>query len=90
MCYVPNYLTCVEREITGWPKGLTDEQKAWLVEFCRYTLYTFGGTLSLNAVYDFYKYRDDRPKLGALLDFTFAALDRALREVANPTWTLKQ
>ena len=87
MLYVPNHLTCVEREFDGWPKGVSTEHKDWLVTFCKETLQICPMKLSL--IYAIFKYREDRPRFGALLDYTYACLDRACREVAVQKWVLK-
>lgn len=88
MIYVPNYLSNVERESGGWPKGITSEQKRWLINFCQEMLLVYGPS-DINFIYDQFKYKKDKPNLGALLDYTYAALDRALREVAVQKWVAK-
>jgi hypothetical protein len=88
MQYVPTYLTDVSRGFDGWPQNVSAAEKKWLIEFCRELLLVHGPQ-DINFVYDQFKYRDDRPKLGAITDYTYACLDRALREVAVQKWVAK-
>jgi hypothetical protein len=96
MSYVPSYLVNIERQYDGWPKGISDGEKAELIELVTRALSQSPKTLLL--VYDFgrretiekeFKRRCPVYYDSALCDFSYACLHRALLAAqAEQVWRL--
>lgn len=80
----------VETDSAGWPKGLADESKKWLID--KVTELLKRRPMLLYEVVHFIRLASDQPtdfKKWVLQDAIYCAVERALREVAEPKWTLR-
>lgn len=91
MSYVPGYLAYTDRQVDGWPNGISSDSKKWAVERVK-NLFALHGRLDLDFVQTVLFEDSDRPEdfhNKALWDFRFATADRALRAVARQVWVLE-
>lgn len=86
MTYVPSWLTMGDRDATGWPKFVTGDERAWLVEKVK-EIVTARGVPTITEIVYWIFTLPDSPRW-ALIDAQFAATHRALLEAGfTQVWT---
>lgn len=91
MSYVPTYLSYTDRQVDGWPNGISEESKKWATQRVE-NLFALHGQIDLDFVQSVLFEDSDRPndfRDKALWDFRFATADRALRTVGRQVWILE-
>ena len=82
----------VERDGADWPKNLPTNEQVKLIEVIKMRLGQLRKPVGLSGLYYYIKDRDIGPTFNKaqVLDWRYACIERALREVAEPVWQLKE
>jgi hypothetical protein len=91
MSYVPSHLAYSDRQFDGWPKGITEEGKAFAREVVLRLFGEHDNRLDLETVRRelFHDPLHDDFRGKALFDYQYAVADRALRAAnARQLWFL--